>query len=177
MDNADLRRLRNIQSPNLFLIEPDSSISSYELLDHATTVLTFGSTVGIEAAFWGKPSVLAGPALYEALGSVYLPRTHDEVIELLTQELLPLDRLGALQYAFYWQSLGEEFRYWVAEGFIDGKFRGQSLHFRGVVLLRVFNLLAMYLPPQSRVMRAVSRLVDAFSRLRSKTVGGLAGKG
>lgn len=177
VDNADMRRLRKIQSPNLFLIEPDSSISSYELLDHATTVLTFGSTVGIEAAYWGKPSVLAGPALYETLGSVYLPRTHQEVIELLTKELLPLDRLGALQYAFYWQSLGEEFRYWVAEGFIDGKFRGHSLHFRGVALLRIFNLLARHLSLQSGVMRAVSRLLDTVSQLKSKTSGREAGKG
>lgn len=177
VDNADLRRLRSIQSPNLYLIEPESSISSYELLDHATTVLTFGSTVGIEATFWGKPSVLAGPALYEALGSVYLPKTHEEVIELLTTELLPLDRLGALQYAFYWQSLGEEFRYWVAESFIDGKFRGTSLNFRGVSLRRVFNMLARYLSPQSKMLRAMSWLVDAVSTLRSKTSVGQAGKG
>lgn len=129
--NSDIDRLHAIQSPNFTLIEPESPVSSYTLMEKADVILSFGSTMGIEAAYWGKTSVLAGPAEYENLGSVYVMKNHSEVLDTLLSIPPPLDRLGALQFGYYRQTVGEKFVYWQADGFIDGKFSGKSLHFRG----------------------------------------------
>ncbi len=167
VDNSDLRRLKSICSPNLVIIEPEHQISTYALLDSANTVLTFGSTVGIEAAFWNKPSILAGPAFYETLGSVYLPRTHEELIQMICDDLPALDPLGAVQYGYYWQSFGQDFRYWKASSFIDGTFRGKSLHFYGTRFSRLLNKLASVASSQSFITRLACRLVDIPSSGRS----------
>lgn len=70
--------------PYIDLIPPSSSVSSYELLDASQAVLTFGSTIGLEATYWGKPSILAGRALWDCLDIAYKADTAEEVQRLLT---------------------------------------------------------------------------------------------
>lgn len=125
--NRDIELLRNFKSPNLTLVEPDASISTYALIDAAERVLTFGSTVGIEATFWGKISILAGHALYEDLEAVYVARNHEHVMELLSADLEPKPTASAVKYGFYTGSFGVPFKYWQATGFLEGSFCGSEL--------------------------------------------------
>jgi hypothetical protein len=80
---------------------PESPIDSYALLETADVVVTFGSTIGIESTYYGRPSVMLGRCLYQGLGSCYEPATHEEAVALIRQPLKPLPRLGALQYGLY----------------------------------------------------------------------------
>lgn len=123
---AEKRELESMRTEPLFYIGPESEISTYALLDHADVVLTFNSTVGIEATFWGKPSVLAGPSLYDRLGSNYLPSSHEEVLNLLRRrDLPPMPREGAIKYGYYFNSFGIPFSYFEPENLVEGKFRGK----------------------------------------------------
>ena len=76
-------------------ILPSSSISSYSLLRKSDIVLSFGSTIGIEAVYSKKPSILLGPALYQCLGCNVIPSSHDDLIHILVDkqyECVDLDR-------------------------------------------------------------------------------------
>ena len=92
----DLRRY-----PNITVIPPESTVSSYALMDACDKVVTFGSTTGVEACFWGKPSILVGRSYYEELGGCYHVRSKAELTEALNGPLVPKDRLGALKYAYF----------------------------------------------------------------------------
>lgn len=88
---------------NVRVISAKSPVSSYSLLDACDTVLSFGSTMGVEAVYAHKPSILVGRCVYERLGSVYTPSTHDAVIALLRQRNLPcLPAQGAHKVALFW---------------------------------------------------------------------------
>ncbi len=92
---------------NIRVIPGNSPVSSYDLLDACDTALTFGSTIGVEAAYWGKPSILVGRFIHERLGSLYTPKTHDEVVRLIRQRNLPpLSLAGALKFALFWSRGG-----------------------------------------------------------------------
>lgn len=92
---------------NVRVIPGGSPVSSYGLLDACDTALSFGSTMGVEAAYWGKPSILVGRCIYERLGSVYTPRSHEEVVALVRQRNLPpLPVEGALKVALFWSEGG-----------------------------------------------------------------------
>jgi len=81
---------------------PEDLVNSYDIVMASDVVLTFGSTIGIEAAYYGKPSILLGRAIYEDLGSCYVPTTHDELMELLsTSELRPKDKIGSYIFGRY----------------------------------------------------------------------------
>ena len=86
---------------NLYIIEPESEISSYSLIDMADIIIVFGSTIGIEASYWGKVVINLSEAYYNPLGSVYVPKTKEELFSLLDSKLKPLENTGAKIYGNY----------------------------------------------------------------------------
>jgi len=112
VDNFQIRAIEELDFPNLRVISPDSDVDTYALMEACTTSLSFGSTMGIESAFFGKPSIVVGRTAYEATGACYLPRTHEDVIDLLnTRNLQPLEPTGALKYGYYMAARDHEFRH------------------------------------------------------------------
>ncbi|MBU6325942.1 MAG: hypothetical protein KJS92_10670, partial [Bacteroidetes bacterium] len=125
---AEKQELESMKQEHLVFIAPESSISTYALLDNASVVLTFNSTVGIEATYWDKPSILAGPSLYDQLGSNYIPTSHEEVMELLlSRHLPPKEKHGAVMYGYFFNSFGKPFHHFEPEHFSGGKFKNVDL--------------------------------------------------
>ena len=102
VNNRHVKSILEMKSPNLVIIQPDSPVDSYSLLKDADKVLTFGSTMGIEAVYWGRPSILAGMCFYKNLGGTYNPSSHDEVVKLLLDKTLrKKNKVSALMYGYY----------------------------------------------------------------------------
>ena len=57
-------KLRNLDAQ---VIHPEEEFDSYALIESSDLVLTFGSTIGVEAVALGKPSLLLGESLYSGL--------------------------------------------------------------------------------------------------------------
>lgn len=113
---------------NIEVILPESPFSTYSLIDNSDLVLTFGSTVGIEAVFAGKPSVLMGRSVYENLGGVIKPRNHDELISIIEDYLrdktLPNvshAEEAVIKYGFFMQKGGFEYEYAKAYDWVNVK--------------------------------------------------------
>jgi len=90
-------------------------------------VVTFGSTMGIESVFWGKPSILAGRSLYEGLGGCYVPKTHKELVDLINRRLEPKEKVGSLKYAYWQATNGYPYKFYEPESVRGGKFMGVYL--------------------------------------------------
>jgi len=122
IDNSQTRRLRELAEkyPQLTVIPAESLVSTYSLLDSSDVVLTFGSTVGIEAVYSKKPSFLMGRAFYEHLGCCISPSSHDELISLLNsfatgeRKMLPSQevcRQAVIIYGLYNKLWGRTFHH------------------------------------------------------------------
>lgn len=119
--NSQSQQLQELprRFPHVEFIPADSPISTYALLDACDAVLTFGSTVGIEALYRHKPSILMGHAAYEDLGGVLRPASHAELVALLgafarTGELPSAGdaELAATKFGYWQKAQGVPFR-WV----------------------------------------------------------------
>lgn len=126
VNNPYMQESLRLRADCLTIIKPEDPVSTYALLHHADKVLTFGSTVGIEAVYWGRPSVLAGRMWYQDFGGTYNPASHDELIDLLQADLKPRDREAALIFGYYLKTFGSPFRYFKFTGHCQGEFRGRS---------------------------------------------------
>jgi hypothetical protein len=124
--NPNIDWLRNLRSPKATIIDPESPVSSYHLLLKCDKVLTFGSTMGIEAVYWKKASILGGPSLYQNLGATYNPTTHEELVEMLLADLPPKSREGALKYGYYELAKGVRHEYYQPETPFRGTFKHRS---------------------------------------------------
>ena len=128
VNNRRKQLIMALDFPNLTVIPPDANIDTYELMRRSETVATFGSSVGIEAAYWGVPSVLLGPCLYQHLDGTYQPKTHTDALELLTKPLMPKEKKPAMMYGYWLQTRGRPYDYFEADGLFSGRFRGHSIY-------------------------------------------------
>ncbi len=87
--------------PFVTVIPPESKVSSYDLMAACEKVVTFGSSVGLEAVYWGKPSILIGHSGYENMDICYVVRKLEDVIPTIEGNLKPKDKLGALKYGYF----------------------------------------------------------------------------
>lgn len=107
------------QYDHITVINAAESVSTYALMDAAEKVVVFGSTMGIEAAYWGKPVVLLAGAFYYYSDLCYIPKTREEIRDLLLGELPPKPNKEAIKWGFYFMYRNPDNRYkyvdWDAE--------------------------------------------------------------
>ncbi len=129
VDNQRKRDMLALDYPNLTLIAPDAKCDTYHLLKSCDTTLSFGSSVGIEAVFWDRPSILLGPCLYEHLPGPVRSTSHQHTIDLLTSNLpASSDKSGALRYGHWFQTRGVPYRHYAPQTLFEGKFKNQIVY-------------------------------------------------
>jgi len=89
---------------NLLIIYPKDNINSYDLISKSDAVITFGSTITMEAVYMRKPTVLLGKQKFDETDSIYVPRTLEEASELINSNDLKEKTInGAIAYSLYVQ--------------------------------------------------------------------------
>ena len=106
----ETERIQSLSSGSVHILEPSSPVDSYALMEASEKTLTFGSTMGIEATYWGKPSILCGRSDYENLDVCFLPQNLDEIIQLINGDLEPKPKENSLSYGLYRQEVGTHFK-------------------------------------------------------------------
>jgi len=131
---------------NLRVIPADSPVSSYALVDVAGIVLTYGSTIGIEACYAGKPSVLMGRAMYEDLDVCVRLDSHEALVELIRScasgkaVALPAGhQLGLVKYGHFNRMWGRPYAHVVPDGLFAARMRrgNKLLSIKGSVWSRL----------------------------------------
>lgn len=126
LDNYQTRGIKNLFAHNLTIIDADADIDSYYLLDSCDKVVHFGSTMGIEAVYYNKPSIILANTLYEGC---YKPTSFEEAVKLIKdRELKPLSNKAALQFAYWQETSGIPYKYYEPTGILTGTFEGKSLN-------------------------------------------------
>jgi hypothetical protein len=102
------------------------------MLDGAERVLSFGSTVSVEATFWGRPSIGADDSFFDGLDALYEARTEEELVDLLTRPALPpKNRHAAIAFGYYLDTYGSGFRHFdtgrISDYEFQSPFRGRCL--------------------------------------------------
>jgi len=133
LDNAQMKGINALNYPNLTVIPATSKVDSYELLEKCDKIISFGSEMGIENAYWfGNRLILIGRTFYEDLIG-YKPKTHKEVIHMickLNNKPISYNKkllLGAYKYGYWQASVGIPFNYYVPHTVRGGKFAGVAL--------------------------------------------------
>ena len=145
-ENSQIRALKKFEKqgwPNLHFIWSEEKIDSYALVLACEKTIVFGSTVGVEACYLGKPSILIGRAFYEDVGCCYHPKSREELFEYIEKKLQPKDRTAALKYGNWEKTRGELFEHYKPKDLFSGEFMGQEikpkLNRREKVLYKLFR--------------------------------------
>ncbi len=122
-------RWNTLKSDCLTIIAATDPMDSYALLASADMVVCYGSSIGIEATYAGKPTILLGPCFYQGLGVAHEPADAAALQTLLrpTHNLPPIDRERCLPYGHYYLTFGTKFTYYKPTSFAEGTFLGERL--------------------------------------------------
>ncbi len=116
------------KNPNIILIKPEADIDTYGLMDAANVIISFGSTAGVEASYWGKPVVLLGKCFYFDSKIAHVPKSKADIPELLESELQPMDRLAARKFGYYILTGGIKGDYYYSDENKNYFFKGKHLN-------------------------------------------------
>jgi hypothetical protein len=129
---ADRRKWRELDVPGALLIGAEERIDSYALMDRSRVVLSYGSTIGIEATYWGKPSLSFSPSYYDAIGVCEMARSDEQVAAFLREPRV-FPREATLPYGAFWDQLGEPYVNYRPDDLHRGAIRGVYLDDAGLV--------------------------------------------
>lgn len=130
LDNTQTRKINEFKSkfPNLTVIDALEEIDSYALMEAVDTVVTFGSTIGIESVFWGTPSILLGKTFYEDIEGLYKPNTHEEVCEIIRQDKKNVaQNSDAIKFGYWSLMYGDKFEFFKPESLFKGTFLNKKV--------------------------------------------------
>ena len=119
---------------HITVIPAADKVSTYDIMDAAEKVVVFGSTMGLEAAYWGKPVILLAGAEYYYMDLCYTPKTKEELVLLLNEKLSPKSTDDAIKMGFFMLYKNEKEYY----KYIDFNFENDK--FLGVPILNVHYL-------------------------------------
>jgi len=113
---------------HIHFLYPQDPTDTYELIKQSDVVVSCGSTVGIEAVYWGTPSISLASSAYDGIQAVYKPRNLMELEALLkNSEDLRADKFAALRFGFFMNSFGEPWKYYTPINYARGRFLGVDL--------------------------------------------------
>lgn len=113
---------------NTIVLGSKSNFDSYTILDHAHCVVTYATSMGLEAAFWGKPSVLLGNSSWYGESGFYCPKNKDQLSDLIVNAVALDVPDFAYMYGYYYETVGYDHKFYKSESFWSGKFLGNNLH-------------------------------------------------
>ncbi len=95
---------------NVKFLMPSDEVNSYSVVDKSDYVVTSGSTIGVEAVYMRKPSLLCGLAFHQDMGMLEIVNNPEALGVALTKEYPPalLESRAeiSLKYAFFLAQAG-----------------------------------------------------------------------
>ncbi len=112
------------------IIQAQDSVDTYALINKSDIVIVFGSTVGAEAAFAGKKVVLLGRAAYENLKCFVVPKNHEELIRMLTDDNYVFPTIiheDTLKYGYWNERFGIDYIHYLPRSLSAGLYNGKII--------------------------------------------------
>ena len=133
------QRLRNfwnnLSGDNVLVVPSHSPVDSYALAKSSDLVIVYSSTMGVEAAYLGKPVVVIGDATYRGLNCAYEPCTKENLETLLSRNLiLPKPKENTFPFGYYYTLFGMPYIYYKPETLFKGKLLGRRLKYSSFLL-------------------------------------------
>lgn len=117
---------KKLSVPGGLVVGPEEDFDTYAILDRARVACSYGSTVGIEATYWGKPSLLTGRSIYDRLGAAFEAGDIDDIRKFLGNPVV-FPRSAALMYGAFFARFGTRYVHYHPEDLFRGRICGAYL--------------------------------------------------
>ncbi len=130
INTPELQRIVALHNPEkgVEVILPNAKFDTYAMLDASDIVITFGSSIGLEAAHAQKPVVLLADSPLYSDSLFYKPTSFEQLFDLLQSDLQPKESIDHLKFAYYYTEGGVKSSYYIQDKLYGKKtFKGVDL--------------------------------------------------
>jgi hypothetical protein len=133
---------------NVEVIPPNSKVNSYDLILNSSKIISFGSTLTIEAIYWGKPVILLANSFYNKFKGPIVPKNFNEIIYLCFEKKISKPtKKDVIKVGYYLNTFGEKYDYYNSIDYKTGYFKGVNLSTGELLVL-----------PEPRITTFVNRI-------------------
>ncbi|WJI26753.1 DUF354 domain-containing protein [Thermosynechococcus sp. B3] len=131
----------NLNGKNVLVVPSYSLVDSYALAKNSDLIIVYGSTMGVEAAYLGKPVITIGDATYKGLDCTYEPSSLQELRDYLSlKKLEPKETKNSLPFGYYYMLYGNLFSYYKPYNLFQGKFVDEHLSYENQIFSRLYEM-------------------------------------
>ncbi|KPQ23110.1 MAG: Capsule polysaccharide biosynthesis protein [Halomonas sp. HL-48] len=112
----DYEYWHNLSGENLVVVPSSSKIDSYDLINRSSKVVSFLSTVGIEATRSSIPSITLGNPIYKGIDAVYEPTNIEQLTYLLENNIKSKARESTTPFGYYNLKFGPKLSFYAKLG-------------------------------------------------------------
>ncbi len=162
VDNEQSREISMFNFKNLSIIKPFDKVDSYALIENSDLVISFGSTIGIEATYLQKPSIMFGRTFYEDENATYNPKSFEELFRLIKEkELNSKPRQNTYRYAYFMSKFGTRFRDLEFRNNNDVSYKDEKIKkWNSLLLIKTFE----YLPYLKNWIKLTKIFLNRYPR-------------
>ena len=117
---------RSLSIPGGLVVGAEEDFDTYAILERAQVACSYGSTVGIEATYWGKPSLLTARSIYDRLGGAFEAGSIDDIRKYLGEPTV-FPRPAALMYGAFFARFGTRYVHYRPDDLFRGRICGAYL--------------------------------------------------
>ena len=127
---------------DIFVVSHDSKINSYELLDTASLVVTYGGNIGIEAVYWGKNIITLRNAIYSKSKIIFEPKNYEELKNYIIKLKFlkkPINKKKAIPFAYYFMVFGKKFKFFKCKNFNECFYKNTPVSHLNPLMRKIKN--------------------------------------
>ncbi len=127
------------KSKNVTVITSQEKVDSYALMMRSDIVATYTSSIIVEAAYFGKPSISIGHFWWNGMNIVEEPKTESELKKILNKnyKFKKKNKIGCLKVSNYFLNYGIKYKYYSPISNSKGKFLGQILTWKPHIIQNI----------------------------------------
>lgn len=157
-----------LNNNNIVYCPAESKVNSYKLISIADIVISFGSTIGVEAAYLGKFSIILSPAPYMQFGACKYINNHEELVRAINEEIdnnsssdfyKNMRSNAAKEYAYGLISLGVKANNIKKNKYLGGKMLSKKY---GLIEIRPNRLIYFYNRLNDRYIPIIRKLINKY---------------
>lgn len=122
------------------------NLNSFDLLKKSDVVLTFGSTMAVDAIYHGKPSISFRKHFFSGSNLLLEPKDDKELLKLIqnSKKFKKINQKKCYPYGYYMSQFGIKFKYYKPINYFKGNLFNKSINHYGVFLNAVNSIFKFF---------------------------------
>ncbi len=109
------------------------NIDSFDLLKKSDVILTYGSSMAVDALYNGKPSISFRKHFFSGSNLLLEPKNEKELFKMMKNPKIPKQNVKnkCIPYGYYMQTFGKKFKFYKPKNFYKGNLFNKNINHYG----------------------------------------------